>query len=276
MIIAVDAMGGDFAPKVVVEGALVAATELQDDASIVLVGDKDEIGQVVKDLPSNVSISHAEDIIGMNEHPAKAFAQKPNSSIGVGFRLLKEGKVNAFCGVGNTGAMMVGSLFSLKTYAGIQRPPIAGFLPLKNGEYSLMLDIGDNAECKPELLEQFAILGSLYAEFSLGKINFVGNIESRDMFDGSADVIVTEGFTGNVIFKMGEALYEYAHSQGIDDHLINKMNYEVVGGSPIIGVRGNVIVGHGISTSKAIRNMILLAERQVKSKVNEKLEAHFN
>lgn len=308
MIIAVDAMGGDFAPKVVVEGAVMAATELQGDVSIVLVGDEALIREY---LPhdSTIKVVSADQVIDMHEHPAKAFAKKPNSSIGVGFQLLKGGKADAFCSAGNTGAMMVGSLFTLKTYAGIQRPPIAGFFPLKKGGYSLMLDIGANAECKPEMLNQFAELGAIYAKHTLdieipkvallnigeeeqkgtvtiqethqllkqnSKINFVGNIESRQMFEGTADVIVTEGFTGNVIFKMGEALYEHAFSQGIDDPLINQMNYEVAGGSPIIGVKGNVIVGHGISSSKAIKNMIHLASRQVRSKVSEKLEAYFS
>lgn len=308
MIIAVDAMGGDHAPKVVVEGAILAASELQDKASIVLVGDE---SQIIDLLPSNqsISIAHASETIDMHEHPAKAFASKPNSSIGVGFQLLKAGKADAFCSAGNTGAMMVGSLFSLKTYAGIQRPPIAGFFPLKKGSFGLMLDIGANAECKPEMLNQFAELGSIYAKHTLNretpkvallnigeeeqkgtatiqaahqllkkndKINFIGNVESREMFEGVADVIVTEGFTGNVIFKMGEALYEHANSVGIDDPMINKMNYEVVGGSPIIGVKGNVIVAHGISSSIAIKNMILLAYRQANSRVSEKLEAYFS
>jgi phosphate acyltransferase len=209
---------------------------------------------------------------------------------------------------GNTGAMMVGSLFTLKTVGNIQRPPIVGFFPLKNGGYSFMLDIGANADCKPEVLQQFAELGSLYAKFTLNienpkvgllnigeeegkgntvsqaayqllkndrKLNFVGNIEGRGLFEGTADVIVTEGFTGNVIFKMGESLYDYAHEKGINDPLINKMNYEVAGGSPIIGINGNVIVGHGISTSLAIKNMISLAQRQIESGVTEKIADFF-
>ncbi|MBP6618827.1 MAG: phosphate acyltransferase PlsX [Leadbetterella sp.] len=309
--IAVDAMGGDFAPKAVIEGAIMAASELPENYQIVLIGKQDAMLEVLHDLEYRkgaVEMIFCNDVIEMHEHPTRAFSQKPNSSIGVGFKLLKEGQVSAFCSAGNTGAMMVGSLFTLRTIGNLQRPPIAGYFPLKNGNYSLMLDIGANADCKPEVLMQFAELGSLYAKFALNienpkvallnigeeeekgnttaqaayqllknnkKVNFIGNVEGRDLFDGKADVIVTDGFTGNVMFKMGESLYEYAASQGIDDQLINRMNYEVAGGSPIIGVNGNVIVGHGISTPLAIKNMILLAQRQIESNVVDKIKEVF-
>lgn len=302
---------GDFAPKSIIEGAILAANELPEGDKILLIGKKDLMLEVLHNLEypsSKIELVFAEDVIEMNEHPTRAFSQKPNSSIGVGFKLLKEGKADAFCSAGNTGAMMVGALFTLKTFGNIQRPPIAGFLPLKNGGYSLMLDIGANVDCKPEVLVQFAELGSIYAKFTFGienpkvgllnigeeeqkgsavlqatyqllknnkKINFVGNIEGRDFFDGKSDVVVCEGFTGNVIFKMGESLYEYAHSQNIDDQLINRMNYEVVGGSPIIGVNGNVIVGHGISSPKAIKNMVILAQKQILSGVTTKISELF-
>ncbi|MFN3589840.1 MAG: phosphate acyltransferase PlsX [Spirosomataceae bacterium] len=311
MKIAVDAMGGDFAPKAIVEGAILAANELPEHIKIVLIGQEELILPLLQEgtYPSgSIEVIHAPEVIDMDEHPTKALTQKPNSSIVYGFTLLKEKKVDAFCSAGNTGAMMVGSLFILKTVGNIQRPPIAGFFPLTNGAYSLMLDIGANADCKPEVLVQFAELGSLYAQFSLGienpkvallsigeeeqkgstvvqathqllktneKINFIGNIEGRNMFEGIADVIVTEGFTGNVIYKMGESMYEYAASRGISDPFIDRMNYEVTGGSPIIGVRGNVIVAHGISSPLAIKNMILLAQRQVKSDVVAKIEEAF-
>jgi glycerol-3-phosphate acyltransferase PlsX len=309
--IAVDAMGGDFAPKAVIEGAIMASSELPENYQIVLIGKQDAMLEVLHDLEYRkgaVEMIFCNDVIEMHEHPTRAFSQKPNSSIGVGFKLLKEGQVSAFCSAGNTGAMMVGSLFTLRTIGNLQRPPIAGYFPLKNGNYSLMLDIGANADCKPEVLMQFAELGSLYAKFALNienpkvgllnigeeeekgntvaqaayqllknnkKVNFIGNVEGRDLFDGKADVIVTDGFTGNVMFKMGESLYEYAATQGIDDQLINRMNYEVAGGSPIIGVNGNVIVGHGISTPLAIKNMILLAQRQIESNVVDKIKEVF-
>jgi phosphate acyltransferase len=312
MKIAVDVMGGDYAPKSIIAGALMATNAVSEDTQILLVGKKEAILDELRTSQyrvGSIEIVHAEDVIGMAEHPTRAFSQKPHSSIAVGFKLLKDKEVDAFCSAGNTGAMMVGSLFTLRTVGNIQRPPIAGYFPLKNGNYALMLDIGANADCKPEVLMQFAELGSLYAKFTFGiesprvallnigeeeekgstvvqaahqllkinkKINFIGNIEGRDMFDGKADVIVTEGFTGNVIFKMGESLYDHAASQGINDPLINRMNYEVTGGSPIIGVNGNVIVAHGISSPEAIKNMILLAERQVKSKVATKIAEAMN
>lgn len=311
MKIAVDAMGGDFAPKAVVEGAVMAAKELPEGTTIVLVGKQSVMLDMLRklDYPAHsIEMVNADDIIEMGEHPTRAFSQKPNSSIGVGFKLLKEKQVDAFCSAGNTGAMMVGSLFTLKTVGNIQRPAIAGFFPLKNGGYSLMLDIGANADCKPEVLEQFAVLGSLYAKYyfkiknptvallNIGeeetkgsmvvqatypllknnkKINFIGNVEGRDLFGGKANVIVTEGFTGNVLFKMGESLYDYAAEIGINDQLINRMSYEVGGGSPIIGVHGNVIVGHGISTPLAIKNMIFLAKTQIESNVSAKIAQAF-
>jgi glycerol-3-phosphate acyltransferase PlsX len=305
-------MGGDFAPKAVIEGAIMAASELPENYQIVLIGKQDAMLEVLHDLEYRkgaIEMIYCNEVIEMHEHPTRAFSQKPNSSIGVGFKLLKEGAVSAFCSAGNTGAMMVGSLFTLRTLGNIQRPPIAGYFPLKNGNFSLMLDIGANADCKPEVLMQFAELGSLYARFALNienpkvglvnigeeeekgntvsqaayqllknnkKINFIGNVEGRDLFEGKADVYVTEGFTGNVLFKMGESLYEHAVSQGINDPLINRMNYEVAGGSPIIGVNGNVIVGHGISSPLAIKNMILLAKKQIESNVVDKIKEVFS
>ena len=300
-------MGGDFAPKATVEGAVMAANELPEGITIVLIGKQGMILDQLRKLSypaGSIEIVNADDVIEMAEHPTRAISQKPNSSIGVGFKHLKEGQVQAFCSAGNTGAMMVGAMFSIKAVNGLQRPPIAGYFPLKNGGYAIMLDIGANADCKPEVLVQFAELGSLYVKYALGienprvgllnigeeeekgsmvaqathqqmkvsqKINFIGNVEGRDLFDGKADVYVTEGFTGNVLFKMGESLYEHAASQGISDPMINRMNYEAIGGSPIIGVNGNVIVGHGISSPLAIKNMIYLAKKQIESGVSEKI-----
>jgi phosphate acyltransferase len=309
--IAVDAMGGDFAPQAIIEGAILASNELPDSYRILLIGKKDSLLNALHPLKykkDKIELYFTEDVIEMHEHPTKAFSQKPNSSIGVGFKLLKEGQVSAFCGAGNTGAMMVGSLFTLKTVGNLQRPPIAGFFPLANGGYSIMLDIGANVDVKPEVLVQFAELGTLYAKFALKipnptvalvnigeeeekgnasvqathqllktnrKINFKGNIEGRHLFDGMADVYICDGFTGNVIFKMGESLYEYLNKKGINDPLTDRMNYEVSGGSPILGVNGNVIVGHGISSALAVKNMIFMAKRQIETEIVEKIKEAF-
>jgi glycerol-3-phosphate acyltransferase PlsX len=302
MKIAVDAMGGDFAPEAIVEGVVMAAAELPDDVTIVLIGKELVIRELLNkyntEAQQRIELVHADDVIEMSEHPTKALSLKPNSSIGVGFKLMKNKQIDAFCSAGNTGAMHVGALFSIRATEGIIRPCIAGFVPQVTGGYAVMLDIGANADCKPEMLAQFGEIGSIYAQYTFGverprvalmnigseeqkgslvaqaahqqlkenrRINFVGNIEGGDFFAGKADVIVTDGFTGNAMFKLGESFHAIAKLRGIDDEFINKTNYESVGGSPILGVNGNVIIAHGISSPLAIKNMIGLAIRQVES-----------
>lgn len=302
MKIAVDAMGGDLAPQAIVEGVILAASELPSEARIVLIGRESVIWDIFNQhnfAPTNVDVVHAEDVIEMGEHPTKALSQKPNSSIGVGFKLLKEKEVDIFCSAGNTGAMHVGALFSIKAIEGILRPAIAGFVPQVGGGYAIMLDIGANADCKPEVLSQFGEIGSLFAQYTFQipkprvalmnigeeeqkgsltsqatypllkqnkRINFIGNIEGKDLFTNKADVIVTDGFTGNILFKLGESLYEISRKRGFQDDFIDQTNYESIGGSPIIGVNGNVMIAHGVSTPLAIKNMVGWAYKQVKSK----------
>lgn len=313
MKIAVDAMGGDFAPDAIVDGVLMAAADLPETVQIALVGRQsvvqERIYQQVPKTPANVQLVNADEVIDMNEHPTKALSQKPNSSIGVGFKLLKDGQVAAFCSAGNTGAMHVGALFSIKAIEGVLRPCIAGFVPQITGGHAVMLDIGANADCKPEMLAQFGEIGSLYAQYTLGihqprvalmnigaeeqkgslvaqaahqllkdsrRIQFVGNMEGGDFFAGVADVIVTDGFTGNAMFKLGESFYRMAQQRGIHDEFLAKTNYESVGGSPILGVNGNVIIAHGISSPLAIKNMISLAIRQVESNAYLKIAQALN
>ena len=302
MKIAVDAMGGDLAPQAIVEGVIQASSELPSEARIVLIGRESAIWDIFNQhnfTPNNIDVVHAEDVIEMGEHPTKALSQKPNSSIGIGFKLLKEKEVDIFCSAGNTGAMHVGALFSIKAIEGILRPAIAGFVPQVDGDYAIMLDIGANADCKPEVLAQFGEIGSLFAQYTFQidkprvalmnigeeeqkgsltsqaaypllkqnkRINFIGNIEGKDLFTNKADVIVTDGFTGNVLFKLGESLYEISKKRGFSDAFIDQTNYESIGGSSIIGVNGNVMIAHGISSPLAIKNMIGWAYKQVKSK----------
>ncbi|SEJ15851.1 phosphate:acyl-[acyl carrier protein] acyltransferase [Dyadobacter koreensis] len=302
MKIAVDAMGGDLAPQAIVEGVMQATSELPSDARIVLIGREDAILEIFRQnnfSSSVVDIIHAEDVIEMGEHPTKALSQKPNSSIGIGFKLLKEKEIDIFCSAGNTGAMHVGALFSIKAIEGVLRPAIAGYVPQVGGGYAIMVDIGANADCKPEVLAQFGEIGSLFVQhtfqierprvalMNIGeeeqkgsltaqatypllkdnkKINFIGNIEGKDLFTNKADVIVTDGFTGNVLFKLGESFYEIAKQKGIQDDFIDQTNYESIGGSSIIGVNGNVMIAHGISSPLAIKNMLGWAYKQVKSK----------
>jgi glycerol-3-phosphate acyltransferase PlsX len=308
MKIAVDAMGGDFAPEAIVEGVVMAAAELPSDVTIVLIGKEQIVRELLNkydtEAQQRIELVHADDVIEMSEHPTKALSLKPNSSIGVGFKLMKDRQVDAFCSAGNTGAMHVGALFSIRAIEGIIRPCIAGFVPQVTGGQAVMLDIGANADCKPEMLAQFGEVGSIYAQYTFGidrprvalmnigsedqkgslvaqaahqllkdnrRINFVGNIEGGDFFAGKADVIVTDGFTGNAMFKLGESFYAMAKLRGIDDEFLNKTNYESVGGSPIIGVNGNVIIAHGISSPLAIKNMIGLAIKQVESNAYTKI-----
>jgi glycerol-3-phosphate acyltransferase PlsX len=309
MIIALDAMGGDFAPNATIEGAILASEILAGDCEILLIGDKSLIEEQLafhNVSPGRFNILHAEEVIEMGEHPAKAFPQKPNSSIAKGFGLLMGGKANAFCSAGNTGAMMVGSLFTIKALPGIIRPAIMGYLPKTNGTVGALVDIGANADCKPDQLNQFAELGAIYAEcildiknpkiglLNLGEeeqkgniltqaaygllkansqINFIGNIEGRDIFNDKADVVVCDGFVGNVVTKMAEHFYEVLHERGVKDDFVDSLNYEVVGGSPIIGVDGNVVIGHGVSSPTAIKNMILVAYKMIKSDMLEQLKS---
>ncbi|WMJ74527.1 phosphate acyltransferase PlsX [Cytophagaceae bacterium ABcell3] len=309
MNIALDAMGGDLAPKAVIEGALLARDLIPSETNIVLIGRESDILKEIAECggsPEYFTIVHSDDIIEMGEHPTKAFQQKPNASIAIGFGMLKSRKADVFCSAGNTGAMMVGSLFTVKAIPGIMRPGIAGLIPKERGEYGVILDVGANAECKPEVLDQFAVLGSIYAQnvmnienpkvalMNLGeeeqkgsvitqaahqlmkankKINFVGNVEGRDLFNEKADVIVCDGFNGNVILKMAESFYDLMSKRNITSPFIELFNYATVGGSPILGVDGNVIIAHGCSDPMAIKNMILqavkLAEADITSKIKQ-------
>lgn len=311
MNIAIDVMGGDYAPEAVIDGIIESIDLLTNGETILAIGPQDTINNLFKSRnfsSSQVRVIHAEQVIEMGEHPTKALSQKPNSSIGIGFSLLKEGKADVFASAGNTGAMMVGSLFSVKTINGIQRPAIAGFVPQVDGRYAIMLDIGANADCKPEMLAQWAELGSIYFESTTGQtdprvglmnigeeeqkgsilaqgthallkensnINFIGNIEGKDLFRNKADVIVTDGFTGNIVLKMGESIYNIMKEQGMMNDFVENTNYENYGGSPIIGINGNVIIAHGASSPKAIKNMIKLCKSVVDSNVCQKIKAKF-
>ncbi|HRH35540.1 MAG TPA: phosphate acyltransferase PlsX [Catalimonadaceae bacterium] len=309
MIIALDAMGGDFAPQAVVEGAILAHKELSQTCEIQLVGNKPVIESELSRLGMPLDmfkIVHATEVIEMSDHPAKTFSQKPDSSIAVGFQLLHKGLVHAFCSAGNTGAMMVGSMFTVKALPGIIRPAIMGYLPKPNGKVGALVDIGANADCKPEQLNQFGELGTIYARcildipnpkvalMNLGEeeqkgsiltqaayqlmkvnpqLNFVGNVEGRDLFNDKADVIVCDGFVGNVVTKMAEHFYEVLHERGVKDEFVDNLNYEVVGGSPIVGVDGNVVIGHGVSSPLAIKNMVMVAQKMITSKMLDQIKS---
>ncbi len=312
MRIALDAMGGDYAPEAIVKGAILAEKQLPEQYEILLIGKEDIVQQLLQEYGytgAGIKVVNATQVIEMGEHPTKALTQKPDSSIAVGYGLLKAGKADAFCSAGNTGAMLVGAMFSVKAIEGILRPSIAGLVPKLNGNYGIMLDVGANADCKPEVLEQFAELGSIYARYVLdiknpkvglmnlgeeeGKgtvntqaahqrlkvnqsINFIGNIEGRDVFNDKADVIVCDGYTGNIILKMAESIYDILNEKNMHDPFFDKFNYEAEGGSPILGINGNAVIGHGVSTPKAICNMVLQAQKMVATNLSERFRKNYS
>lgn len=311
MKIGLDIMGGDYAPKATVIGAIEASKILSDNQQIVLIGNKELALPILEEANVNPSVFefvHTTETIGMGEHPTKAITQKPNASISVGFQLLKEGKIDSFSSAGNTGAMLVGAMFSVKTIPGVIRPAIATNVPRLSEGFSVLLDVGANADCKPDTLLQFGLLGSLYAEHIYGNnkpavallnigeeeekgnmltiaahalmketdtFHFIGNIEGRDLFEDHVDVIVCDGFTGNVVLKLAESFYGLTLKKGFKDKFFAKFNYEQYGGSPILGVNAPVIIGHGISSPEAIKNMILLSRNMITSRFIDKVKAAF-
>lgn len=311
MKIGLDMMGGDFAPEEAVKGAAGFLASAPEGVHLVLIGDEEKLIPLVEThaLPSGkYSIVHASQVIEMNEHPTKALREKQQSSIAIGFHLLASGKMDAFISAGNTGAMMVGALFSIKTIEGVIRPTIGAYMPRENGNLGLLVDVGLNADCKPENLNQFAILGSLFARYILnyedpkvgllnlgeeeGKgnllaqaaypllkenksIHFTGNIEGRDVLMPKADVIVCDGFTGNVVLKLAESIYDITRRRNINDEHFNRFNFEIYGGVPVLGVDKPVIIGHGISHEGAFKNMIRIAQRMIETDLLQKMKDSF-
>jgi glycerol-3-phosphate acyltransferase PlsX len=302
-------MGGDYAPEATVLGAIQARREFPKDHQITLIGDSDAAKEIIKREAYDVSLFefiHTTEVIEMADHATKAMRKKQNSSISIGFQLLGEKKLDVFASAGNSGAMLIGSMFSIRPIGGVIRPCITSVLPKESGGVGVILDVGINADCKPDVLYQFAILGSLYAEFvfniknpkvgllNIGEekekgnlltqashqlmagsedFNFIGNVEGREIFEDKADVIVCDGFTGNVILKEAEAFYTLLRKRGLMDEYFDRFNYEIYGGTPVLGVNGNVLIGHGISSPKAIKNMLLLgldlAEADLPNKIKK-------
>jgi glycerol-3-phosphate acyltransferase PlsX len=309
--IGLDMMGGDFAPLEAVKGASAFMAYNKEDVHLVLIGDEEKLKLYLDGNsmnPSTYNIVHAPQVIEMHEHPTKALKEKQQSSIAVGFQLLATNKIDAFISAGNTGAMMVGALFSIKAIEGVLRPTIGAYMPRENGTLGLLVDVGLNADCKPENLNQFAVLGSLFSEYILkvekpkvglvnigeeeGKgnilaqttypllkenkhINFVGNLEGRDILLDKADVLVCEGFTGNVVLKMAESMYDIVKRRNIQDEHFDRFNFETYGGVPVLGVAKPVIIGHGISHATAFKNMINIACRMMETDLTGKIKASF-
>ena len=323
MRIALDAMGGDHAPAVTVAGAVEAARK--SSHQIVLVGREDAISAELKKFPSvpaSISIQHASEVVMMDEPPAQAVRQKRDSSLVVCSRLVSEGKADAFASAGNSGAAMAGALLNLGRIPGVIRPAIMTVFPNLYGRCAI-LDVGANADCKPKNLVQFAVMGKIYMQdvygcdnprvglLSIGEeetkgnelvldshellrkshLNFIGNIEGSDIVKGTADVIVCDGFVGNIVLKFGEGVFSMilklvkeelkAHPFAwaalpflwpVFKDLSKKMDYSEIGGALLLGVNGVCIISHGKSNAKAICNTILTAARFAEVKVNKGIE----
>ncbi len=312
MRIGIDIMGGDYAPQKTVHGAILALNELPSDTKIVLFGRESEILSELKQYninANNFEIINCTDVIDMGEHPTKAFKSKPNSSIAKGFEYLAKGKIDGFASAGNTGAMFVGGYYSVKAITGVLRPAISTLIPREDGGVTVLLDVGANADCKPDVLYQFGILGSLFSEYVCGikspkvsllnlgeektkgnmltqatysmmeknsDYNFIGNIEGRDIFDSESDVIVCDGFTGNIVLKEAEGIYSIMEKRGLLDDYFKRFNYENYGGTPILGLNKTVIIGHGISNEIAVKNMITLTKDVVEADLGSKIKNNLN
>jgi glycerol-3-phosphate acyltransferase PlsX len=325
--IAVDAMGGDKGPKVVVPGAIDAVLARQGDARLLLVGREDEIRPLVRGIdPARVEIVPATEVIDMHESPATAIRRKKDASITVALRLVREGRADAMVSAGNTGAVVASSLLTIGRLHGVSRPAIATLWPNKRSG-AVVLDVGANHECTPKNLVQFAIMGSIFAEHHLGvprprvgllnigeerskgnelvrdsyamleadpRVNFVGNVEGRDVFDGAADVVVCDGFVGNVILKFSESIYSFLAHMVRDEirrgvlakagallmtpafrSIRSQLDYAEYGGAPLLGVKGVVIISHGKSSRRAIANAVLAAAKSINAGLNRHIEERF-
>ncbi len=323
--IVVDAMGGDNGPEVVVAGAAEAVCEHPGRFEIVLVGQSDKIEPALSafgEHRSSVEVVHASEVIAMSESPAMAFRKKKDSSIAVATRLVKEGKADGVVSAGNTGAMVTSALVTMGRLPGISRPAISSLWPNKK-HGTIVLDLGANSECAPKNLLQFAVMGEIYARYQLGidrprvgllnigeerskgnelvrksyelleqeDLNFVGNVEGRGVFEGEADVVVCDGFVGNIILKFSESMYSFlAHMvreqinkgviakagalmmKGAFGGVRSQLDYAEYGGAPLLGVNGITIISHGRSSSRAIKNAILTAEKSIETEINRHIE----
>lgn len=323
MKIAVDAMGGDKAPEAVIDGVLSALKEVE--AEIVLVGDEEKIKPLLKKVPSQLHICHASEVIGMDEPPSFAIRKKRDSSIVKAISLLKSGEVDAVVTAGNTGACVAAATIYLKLIPGIERAALACPLPTTDG-VCLLLDVGATVDSSPENLLQFAIMGNIYAKKIMGKeiprigllnigeesskgnqtvkkayeliknsnLNFVGNIEGRDIFSGRIDVAICDGFVGNILLKSVEGLAETLEvllKKEIEKGTLYKLgalfikkayrtfkdktDYASYGGAPLLGIGGYCVKAHGASSSRAIKNSILVTEKEVRTGVNEEIQNYF-
>jgi glycerol-3-phosphate acyltransferase PlsX len=308
MNIGIDVMGGDYAPYAIIEGAVDSLKHLSSGDALVLLGDENSIYRKLDEMKISSSffkIVPTSEVIEMGDHPAKAFSQKRNSSIAVGFGMLKNGSLDGFCSAGNTGAMLVGASYTVNVIPGVFRPALATILPCIDGRDSVILDVGLNPDSKPDVLLQYGILGSIYASFVLGKkdptvgllnigeeetkgtsavkaayelmkehpgLNFRGNVEGHALFhEDITDVVVCDGFVGNIVLKQAEAIYAISKKLNISHPFFDRLNFENIGGTPIVGINANVVIGHGISERKAVMNMVLQTRAVVRANLAQKI-----
>jgi glycerol-3-phosphate acyltransferase PlsX len=307
MRIGLDILGGDFAPEATVCGAMLAAGILPADSRLVLIGNESSILSICRREnfdPSVFDIIHTTEFIEMGEHPARAFSQKPNASAVLGFKLLAQGKIDGFASAGNTGAMLVGAHQVIKSIPGVIRPCIAATVPRPVGPPMLLLDVGLNPDTRPDVMNQYAILGKIYAQQVLnipaprvGLLNigaeeekgnlvtraayqfmkdsknfiFIGNVEGNDLFGDKADVMVCDGFVGNVMLKQAEAFYIMIRKRKIVDEFFERFNFENYGGTPVLGINAPVLIAHGISNDVAVKNLILHTAEVIRGKLCEKI-----
>ena len=307
MKIGLDVMGGDFAPDAIVKGACLAVEELPSEDELVLFGKQDAIEKILQEQGASkerFTIVDCSEVIDMHDQPIKAFAAKPNSSLAVGFSYLKKGQIDTFASAGNSGAMLVGTMYSVGVMEGILRPCLAALVPKAHEGVTVLLDVGVDTDTKPEVLNQFGLLGSYYAECALGiknprvaltnigeeegkgnlqskaafelmknsSFNFVGNAEPSELFKDNVDVMVCDGFVGNLLMKNIESFARIIAKRGLIDEFVKRFNYEIYGGLPLLGANGVVIVGHGISNDKAIRSMVLQSKNIYQSGIIEKIK----
>lgn len=324
--VVLDVMGADSAPDVIIQGGIDAARRVGDSLKVVLVGDESLIRarlEKEKDpaAPENVSIAHASEVVAMGMAATDGVRMR-DSSIAVGMQLIKSGKAQAFVSPGNTGAVMATSLLRLGRISGVSRPAITSLFPTSVGRPTVVLDVGANADCKPHHLSQFAVMGSVYAQIllqsesprvgliSIGEerskgnelifsarklisetnVNFVGNIEGRDILSGGVEVAVTDGFTGNILLKFAESIQPMLASavkRQIQTNVFSRFgvmmmlpfvrrmrdtfDYAVAGGAPLLGVNGIVVICHGSSNAKAIRNAVVTAHKMARQKIMDRL-----
>ena len=305
MNIGIDLMGGDYAPSEVQKG-IKQFLDSGDHTGVQITAVGLPEAEELLEEHAQLSFVECSEVIGMDESATRSVSQKRDASINVGMRLMAENKIDAFVGAGHTGAMMVSSLYTVRAIEGVLRPAISTILPKVNGSKGLMLDVGANADVKPEVLNQFATIGSVYARevlqvvepkvglLSIGEekekgnlltqaafgllednraVNFIGNIEGRDLFLEKADVVVCDGYTGNIILKTCEGFYHNLRKRGVQDDYLDRFNFENYGGTAILGVNKPVIIGHGISKAGSFGNMLKLAKGIVETRLIDKIKS---